>query len=94
MSGLAHNHLLQGVRIYLSLGMLGFLMGGCTYLQSLRGYVNEAGEFCRPNYIQLSQPPLKLGGSGRIILVPNGEICERIPEKPTEPRGANDKPDM
>ena len=31
---------------------------------------------CKPNYIQVYQPPLKLGGSARMILVSNGKSCE------------------
>jgi len=30
---------------------------------------------CAPTYTQIYQPPLKLGGSGRVIQVRNGEKC-------------------
>jgi len=30
---------------------------------------------CKPNYSQVYQPPLTLGGSGRVINVKSGEWC-------------------
>ena len=30
---------------------------------------------CKPSFKQIYQPPLKLGGTGRVILVPSGERC-------------------
>ena len=33
---------------------------------------------CKPTYAQVYQPPLKLGGAGRVIQVRNGEKCERV----------------
>lgn len=36
---------------------------------------------CKPAYTQVYQPPLKLGGSGRVIMVPSGEKCERVKSK-------------
>ena len=32
---------------------------------------------CRPTFTQIYQPPLKLGGAGRVIQVSDGEVCER-----------------
>jgi len=34
-----------------------------------------SGENCKPKYSQIYQPPLKLGGSGRIIHVNTGVRC-------------------
>jgi len=33
---------------------------------------------CKPTYTQVYQPPLKLGGTGRVIVVPSGEKCEMV----------------
>ena len=33
---------------------------------------------CKPTYTQVYQPPLKLGGAGRVIQVVNGEKCKSI----------------
>ncbi len=33
---------------------------------------------CKPTYTQVYQPPLKLGGAGRVIQVRNGEECEVV----------------
>lgn len=33
---------------------------------------------CKPTYAQVYQPPLKLGGAGRVIMVPNGEECGMV----------------
>jgi len=30
---------------------------------------------CKPTFTHVYQPPLKLGGFGRVIMVPNGEKC-------------------
>ncbi len=30
---------------------------------------------CKPTFTQVYQPPLKLGGAGRVIMVPSGERC-------------------
>jgi len=36
---------------------------------------------CKPSYTQVYQPPLKLGGAGRVIQVPSGQTCKAIPTK-------------
>ena len=33
---------------------------------------------CKPNYTQVYQPPIKLGGTGRMIQVTNGEKCTTL----------------
>jgi len=57
-------------------------VSGCASLNPLASYVNDAGEVCTPTYTQVYQPPLKLGGGGRVIQVRNGEKCA-LP-KPSE----------
>jgi len=37
------------------------------------------GENCRPTYSQVYQPPLKLGGAGRVVNIPSGQKCAPKP---------------
>lgn len=39
---------------------------------------SSLGQNCTPTYTQVYQPALKLGGSGRVIQVRNGEVCSPI----------------
>ena len=42
---------------------------------------NDPNVTCKPSYTQVYQPPLKLGGAGRVIQVPSGQKCEIDPSK-------------
>jgi len=36
------------------------------------------GSRCKTTYSQIYQPPLKIGGAGRVLNIPNGQICDPV----------------
>ncbi len=50
--------------------------------------LNDPNVTCKPKYTQVYQPPLKLGGSGRVIQIPSGQTCEPIARKETKAEAA------
>ncbi|PHR55677.1 MAG: hypothetical protein COA43_15090 [Robiginitomaculum sp.] len=81
--------LVMGLRLPVC-GLVLFALMGCQSVpKSSDGDIAEASssaqpstlntpsnnKTCKPSFKQIYQPPLKLGGVGRVILVPKGEKC-------------------
>ncbi len=55
-----------------------FTLASLLVLSSCASYKTSDGSRCKPTYSQVYQPPLKIGGSGRMINIPSGQICDPV----------------
>lgn len=58
-----------------------FILASCQTNNETDKVQFSSGQKCVPVYEQVYQPPLKIGGSGRVINVKTGENCEPSPEQ-------------
>lgn len=61
--------------------MTTFILASCQTTTEKDNAQLSSGQKCVPIYDQVYQPPLKIGGSGRVINVKTGENCEPGPEQ-------------
>lgn len=82
---LGHAEIITHISLKKSLALLWAMsLVGCATTNELAETTyspNDPNVACKPKYTQVYQPPLKLGGAGRVIQVPSGQTCEPIAGK-------------
>lgn len=78
-------------RKYLGLGiaLASLCLVSCVSAKPANAISDTSSENCQQKYTQVYQPPLKLGGAGRVIQVASGLSCDLIAGKETKEIEAN-----